>query len=88
MEQGNNPVEVRVVESFALRRQETHGQIEETGKARHAIAVKNDVAINENVISMVHPTYANVVRASTSSHSTRYYSGTSSVASLAGFKPA
>jgi hypothetical protein len=87
MEQRNNPMEIRINESHARRRQKTHGQTEKTGKTRHAIAVKNDVAINENIISVVHPTNANVVRSSAPSHSTSRSSGIPSVASMAGLKP-
>ena len=61
-------MEIRIHESRSLGRQETHGQTEETGETHHADTVKNDVAIDEDLISVVYPSYADVVRASPPSH--------------------
>lgn len=75
-------MEIRIDESRSRRRQETHGQTEKTGKTHHAAAVEDDVAVNEDLIPMVHPSHANVVCASTRSHRTGYGSGFSSLAGV------
>ncbi len=73
-------MEIRIDESCSRRRQETYGQTEKTGKTHHATAVENDVAINEDLIPLVHSSHADVVRASTPSHRTRQSGGLSSMA--------
>ena len=61
MEQRDCYLERGVHEGVEVRRQEIDGESEERPETHHAIAVEDDVAVDEDIVSMVHSTYAPLV---------------------------
>ena len=61
MEQGDCCLESGVNESIEVRRQKTDGKSEEGPEAHHAVAVEDDVAVNENIVPLVHSAHAAMV---------------------------
>ena len=61
MEQRDCYLETGINESIEVRRQKIDGKSEERQEAHHAVAVEDDVAVDENIVPLVHSTHAAMV---------------------------
>ena len=61
MEQRDCCLATGINESIEVRRQEIDGKGEEGPEAYHAVAVEDDVAVDENIVPLVHSAHAAMV---------------------------